>query len=259
MVSKDRGVHGIEITGDGGAGELAAYAVAAHPRGSDLVFSSIPFSDPGLIHSPDVVFAGVPIGPQPTLPNGLYVPRVTVANFSAAPVHVTVTLSSTVRNRATSSDGSSSVASPQTITRITIPARQSREVVFKGTESQSGLVNSIYVASDAKAGDLQGSSSLAATAACLKSSYLARMSATQTMVESTRGRRKGTLNRTFCSTTTARPRRSSTSQSRTGKFFGKKSIFLTRRRRWKSASTNSSMTKLWTIRSRFLMPRETTA
>ncbi len=150
------GITGIEVVGDGVAGEIAAYAIAAHRRNSDVVFSSVPFTDPALIHSPDSVFAGVPIGPQPTLPNGVYIPRISLSNFASTPARVTVALHVTARSRMESSDGASSVVAPQTLASLTIPPRQTREVVLKGTESQSGLLNSVYVTSDRQPGEVQG-------------------------------------------------------------------------------------------------------
>jgi hypothetical protein len=91
-----QGVYGIKLDGDGAPGSFAAFALAPHHRGHDLVFSSVSFYDPGTIHSSDVVFAGVPIGAQETLPAGVYIPRLSLANFSESPLTFSIQLADTV-------------------------------------------------------------------------------------------------------------------------------------------------------------------
>jgi hypothetical protein len=67
-----QGVYGIKLDGNGAPGSLAAFALAPHYRGRDMVFSSGPFYDPETIHSSNVMFAGVPIGTQGALPESVY-------------------------------------------------------------------------------------------------------------------------------------------------------------------------------------------
>jgi hypothetical protein len=122
---QSQGVYGLQVEGDGLPGSLAAFAMAPHFRAHDLVFSSVPFSDPQLIHSSDMVFAGVPIGPQPTLPNGFYVPRLTYANFSGAPINLSIYLADTVALTLNSGEGTSPTPSLTKLQSIAVPAHTS--------------------------------------------------------------------------------------------------------------------------------------
>jgi hypothetical protein len=76
-------------------GSFAAFALAPHGDKDHLYFSSIPFSDPMMIMSPNTVFAGVPVGRAKWLPEGSYVPKIALANFGSRPVHVRVGYTST--------------------------------------------------------------------------------------------------------------------------------------------------------------------
>jgi hypothetical protein len=155
MQSQSQGVYSLQVEGDGLPGSLAAFAVAPHLRAHDLVFSSVPFSDPQLIHSSDMVFAGVPIGPQPTLPSGFYVPRLSYANFSGAPINLSVYLADTVAPTPNSSAGTSPAPSLTKLQSITVPAHTSGEFVFSGMEAQSGLLHSIVIKTDSSPGTYQ--------------------------------------------------------------------------------------------------------
>lgn len=158
MIRQDQGamgVYGIQVQGSGAPGSLAAFALAPHRRGQDVIFSSVPFYDPQMIHSADTVFAGVPIGPQPTLPYGVYVPRLSYANFSATPIHLSVYLADTPA--LSDSDKTTEVPSSQQamLKSITVPAHQVGEYVLTGSEAQSGLQHSILVKTDASPGTYQ--------------------------------------------------------------------------------------------------------
>jgi hypothetical protein len=150
-----QGVYGLRMEGDGLPGSLAAFAMAAHLRGHDLVFSSVPFYDPGTIHSSDVVFAGVPIGAQETLPNGVYIPRLSLANFSDQPLAFSINLADTVMSPVKDAKGNSHLPLLNPIHADTIPPHQTREYVFNGQEAQSGLLHSIVVTTKAEPGAFQ--------------------------------------------------------------------------------------------------------
>jgi hypothetical protein len=150
-----QGVYGIELEGDGDPGSLAAFAIAPHRRGHDLVFSSVPFYDPGMNHSSDVVFAGVPIGAQETLPAGVYIPRLSLANFSDSPLKFSIQLADTLTSPAKDSAGNSQSPWLNLIHAGTIPPHHTGEYVFSGQEAQSGLLHSIVVSAQGKLGTYQ--------------------------------------------------------------------------------------------------------
>jgi hypothetical protein len=153
--SKLPGVNGIELVGDGAPGSLAAFALAPHHRGQDLIFSSVPFYDPGTIHSSDVIFAGVPIGAQETLPTGVYIPRISLANFSNAPLTFSVYLADTRTTPAKDASGNGQPPMSDMIRTVTIPPHQTGEYVFNGQEAQSGLLHSVIVTTKGTPGTYQ--------------------------------------------------------------------------------------------------------
>jgi hypothetical protein len=150
-----QGVYGIKLYGDGAPGSFAAFALAPHHRGRDVVFSSVPFDDPELIHSSDVVFAGVPIGAQETLPAGVYIPRLSLANFSDIPLKYSVQLADTVATPVKDADGNSHPPLVNALHTGTIPPHQTDEYVFSGQEAQNGLLHSVVVTTEAKPGTYQ--------------------------------------------------------------------------------------------------------
>lgn len=91
-------VQGYELTAEDGSGSIAAFGLAPHQRGEGVVLSAVTFTDPGMIHASGIVFAGVPFGTQPTLPDGVYKPRISLANFSTSPARVTVSIATTPQN-----------------------------------------------------------------------------------------------------------------------------------------------------------------
>jgi hypothetical protein len=150
-----QGVYGIQLEGDGLPGSLAAFALAPHFRGHDLIFSSVPFYDPLLIHSSNFVFAGVPIGPQPTLPYGVYVPRLSYANFSDSPIHLSVYLADTVNQPTSTAGDDAPTPQLQKLKSITVSPRASGEYAFSGVEAQSGLTHSVVVKAESGPGNYQ--------------------------------------------------------------------------------------------------------
>ena len=150
-----QGVYGIRLDGDGAPGSFAAFALAPHHRGRDLVFSSVPFYDPEMIHSSDVAFAGVPIGAQETLPAGVYIPRLSLANFSESPLKFSIQLADTVTSPVKDAEGNSHPPLVNVLHTGTIPPHQTGEYVFSGQEAQNGLLHSVVVATEAKPGTYQ--------------------------------------------------------------------------------------------------------
>lgn len=146
-------IEAYELATDGGPGAIAAFGLAAHHRGEVDVFSGIPFSDPKKINSSNSVFAGVPFGTQPTLPDGVYAPRVSLANFADSPAHVSLSIATTQPG----SDGNSRAGREKRILReLTIPARRTIEFTVDDASSESGLLQSLIIESDRKPGEVVG-------------------------------------------------------------------------------------------------------
>lgn len=119
------------------------------------MFSSATFHDPQLACSSELTFVGIPIGPQEALPQGLYTPRVSLANFSSTPLTASFALADTLSSPAKESDGH--IRSPRlsNIGHLTIPAFATGEFVFIGQEAQSGLLHSIVLSASAQPGTYQ--------------------------------------------------------------------------------------------------------
>lgn len=139
-----------EIDTDGGAGTITAFGLAPHHHNGDLVFSRITFIDPQKIHSPNTVFAGIPVGPQASLPDGIYSPRLSLANFSPKPANVTVSMATTPEN------ASSSGVGKRILSQLTIPPERTVDMPLDGKSSTSGLLQSLIVESDRQPGDVIG-------------------------------------------------------------------------------------------------------
>lgn len=151
----DQVVKGYELVNDGLPGTIAAFGLAPHKHNDDTALSAIPFTDPGLIRASDIVFAGVPFGPQTALPDGVYTPRISFTNFSNSPAHVTVSIATTPQNQSSSASaepGNSPELRP--LQQLTLPARRTTEFVLQDAESQSGLLQSLVIHTDAKPGDV---------------------------------------------------------------------------------------------------------
>lgn len=154
---KEEGVQGYELVNDGGPGTIAAFGLAPHLRNQDPVFSAIPFTDPKTIKSANSVFAGVPFGPQPTLPDGVYKPRISLTNFGTSPAHVTVSIATSQEN-APSALAASGSKPPErrVLNQLTIAPRRTIEVPLSDATSQSGLLQSLIIENDKNPGDILG-------------------------------------------------------------------------------------------------------
>ncbi len=151
----DHAVQGFEIISKRATGGLAAFALAPHHRNGSTLFSAIPFSDPGLIRSPNIIFTGVPIGPQPTLPDGVYVPRLTFTNFATTPAHLTISMSSTPESHSLDPTEAGNAIEKYKIKELKIAPRSSTEFVMGEAHSINGLLHSLLITSDKKPGEVQ--------------------------------------------------------------------------------------------------------
>jgi hypothetical protein len=149
-------VQGYELVTDGGPGAIAAFSLAPHLRNQDVVFSAIPFTDPEEIHSPNSVFAGVPFGAQDALPNGVYEPRISFTNFAGTPAHITVSIAATRPGDVPVSAAPGESPEKVTIRQLTIAPRRTVELSLSDAVSQSGLLQSLFVESDKKPGEVLG-------------------------------------------------------------------------------------------------------
>ena len=149
------GVYGVEIVGDGDPGSLVAFGLAPHQHGADLVFSAVSFYDPQTINSSGTVFAGVPIGSQESLPQGVYIPRLSLANFADKPVTLAITLADTRTAPARSPAGNLQPPLVVPIKTLTLAPHSAEEFVFSGQEAQNGLLHSVLIDSNGPPGSYQ--------------------------------------------------------------------------------------------------------
>jgi hypothetical protein len=135
---------GIALTTDGMPGSFAAFGFAPHRKQGDQFFSAINFSDPKMLLSSTTVFTGVPVGRTSLLPEGSYIPELSVTNFSTKDLHVRVQYAQTVE----------STPSGKEIANLTLAARSSKRLTFDDLEADPRLQNSFVVTSDGAPGDL---------------------------------------------------------------------------------------------------------
>jgi hypothetical protein len=149
-------IESYELITHGGAGTMAAFGLAPHLRNQDVVLSGMPFSDPKKINSPNSVFAGVPFGPQPTLPDGVYAPRISLTNFSISSAHVKVSVATTQQNLPASQGAAGNSPEKRVLRQLTIDPRRTVEFALSDSTSQSGLLQSVIVESDRQPGEVLG-------------------------------------------------------------------------------------------------------
>lgn len=150
------GIQGYELVTDGGPAAISAFGLAPHLRNQDLVFSAIPFTDPKEIHSPNSVFAGVPFGAQDALPDGIYKPRISFTNFASTPAHVKILIAATQPGDVPVSTAPGESPEKVAIRQLTIAPRRSIELPLSDTVRQSGLLQSLFVETDKKPGEVLG-------------------------------------------------------------------------------------------------------
>jgi len=139
-----RSVTGIALTSDGMPGSFAAFGLVPHQKAGAKYYSSVPFTDPMMLKSPNSVFAGVPVGPTTVLGGRDFVPELSLANFSANAAQVTI------QYAATSGD----TPSANEVRNVAVPPGQTREVVLDNLQGAPDLKNSFLVLSSGMPGDL---------------------------------------------------------------------------------------------------------
>jgi len=135
---------GISLVSDGMPGSFAAFALAPHQKEEGRYFSSVAFTDPMMVMSPNTVFTGIPVGSATALPGGNYVPEISLANFSAKVAHVQVRYSQTSGN----------APSVQDVKDIILSAKGSMSVALRDLQGDPGLQNSFIIVSDGMPGDV---------------------------------------------------------------------------------------------------------
>ena len=122
---------------------FAAFGLARHVSSQGKYFSAITFSDPKMIMSPGLVFTGVPVSKPQLLPQGQYVPTLSVANFYDEEAVITVKYAPTLGGHAVARE----------IATLNIPAKNTRAIRFDGLEGDEDLRNSFIVSSNLKPGE----------------------------------------------------------------------------------------------------------
>lgn len=139
------GPQGIRLVSDAMSGSFAAFAFARHKEDGDRFFSSVLFTDPKMTNSPNTVFTGVPVGTSASLlPEGRYVPELTLTNFSNKELHVHTTFAR--------SSGDNPIT--QEVGSLSVPAHSTRELILRSLQGDPALQNSFVVHSDGEPGDL---------------------------------------------------------------------------------------------------------
>jgi hypothetical protein len=134
----------ISLQTDGAPGSFAAFGLTPHGTSGRRHFSGIAFVDPKTVHSSSSVFTGVPVGSSPLLPDAIFTPELSFANFSAKAAHVTVKYAQTT-------DGT---AAAKEVAEIAIPPNQTKSFALDNLSGNPDLTTSFLVTSDAAPGDV---------------------------------------------------------------------------------------------------------
>lgn len=143
------GALGISINSNGEPGSLAAFAINPHREKDSLVFTSVSFSDPKMIHSSGVVFPGVPVGPVPLLAlEGSFTPVLSIANFGSKATNVNLKFATT--------SNLGEAATLTTLRTLRMTGHSSATVNLKGLNSSlvAPLGNSLVIESDEVPGQI---------------------------------------------------------------------------------------------------------
>ena len=135
---------GVGLTSDATPGSFSAFGLARHSRSGTQFFSMLSFADPKTTLSSTTVFTGVPVGPATLLPEGQYVPELTLANFSDIDVRANIKYSHM----------SGEHPSVQDVATVVVAPKSTRVLSLNGLEGDPELKNSFLVSSDAQPGDL---------------------------------------------------------------------------------------------------------
>jgi len=133
---------GISIVSDAMPGEFSAYGLVYHGSDRSAYFSSVNFSDPKMLHSAGLVYAGIPVGDSSLLPKGTYTPRIYLANFADAPADLTVQYASTTGDQ----------PDVQTVLQAKLAGQTARTFELNDLKGDPGLQNSFIVSSNAAPG-----------------------------------------------------------------------------------------------------------
>ncbi len=135
---------GISLTTDGMPGTIAAFGLQSHKAADNHFYTNVTFVDPMMLVSPGTVFDGVPVGRASLLSPGNYVPELSLTNFSAKNLQVTMQYAQ------------SSGTTPETkqLASINIPAGSSKRVTFGDLQGDPGLQNSFLISSTGAPGDV---------------------------------------------------------------------------------------------------------
>jgi hypothetical protein len=144
MKDTPRGPIGIALRSNAMPGSFAAFALSPHALEQERFFSSVPFTDPKMLMSGTTVFAGVPVGSTALLPEGHYVPQLSLSNFSSK--------DSTVKVRYSKTSGDSPRV--RDLDSVVVPAMRSKEILLENIEGDGELMNSFLTISDATPGDV---------------------------------------------------------------------------------------------------------
>jgi hypothetical protein len=139
-----RGPVAISLTSDALPGSFAAFGLNVDREHDARSFTTIEFSDPKMTVSPDIVFAGVPVGATPLLSNGKYIPQIALANFSDKSLSVEIKYAHTSGVAPTAAD----------LENLVIPGRSTKHLSFDNLEGESNLQNSFLIKSNGQPGDL---------------------------------------------------------------------------------------------------------
>src|SRR5216684_790076 len=137
-------VVGVGLNSDAMPGSFAAFALAPHKEEKGRHFSAVNFSDPKMTLSPNTIFTGVPVGSPSLLPEGQYVPHITLANFSFKPIHVQIQCAQTDGNAPT----------VKSVKDLILAGRSTRLLTLDNLQGNSTLQNSFVINSDGPPGDL---------------------------------------------------------------------------------------------------------
>lgn len=135
---------GIALTSDGAPGSFHAFGITAHQDAAHLNFTSITFASPAALKSAETIFPGVPIGDTTVLGDRSYQPQLSLANFSAVPLRVSVQYALSSPER----------VSPDEVASVIVPAQRAVRVALKGLEGDQQLRDSLIVNAAGAPGDV---------------------------------------------------------------------------------------------------------
>ncbi len=141
---KHHGPLGISLVTDGMPGSIAAFGLQSHRKGDHRFFTNLTFTDPKMLASPSTIFDGVPVGQASLLPEGRYIPELSLTNFSVKDIEVQVQYAQTSGESPTTNQ----------LASLTVPASSGKKLTFDTLQGDPELQNSFMVTSTGAPGDL---------------------------------------------------------------------------------------------------------